>query len=226
MKAFLLAAGLGTRLGELTRETPKCLLPVGGRPLLDRWFEMLAAAGVEEVLVNTHWLAERVREHVEDSDPPLAVRLVFEPALLGSAGTLAANREFVDGDEAFLVVYADNASSADLGPLRARDDDAIGTIGLYRAENPRACGIVELDGEGRVIGFEEKPSRPRSPWAWAGLLWARPAVLDAIPDRVPADLGHDVLPRLVGRLRGVEITGYHRDIGTPESYRRACEELA
>jgi mannose-1-phosphate guanylyltransferase len=226
VKAFVLAAGLGTRMGAVTRTTPKCLLPVAGRPLLGRWLDLLARAGVREALVNTHHLAEAVRAFVAAGPHPLEVTLVHEPALLGSGGTLRENRAFVKGEERFLVVYADNASTVDLRALlRAHRPGDAATLGLYRVPDPQSKGIVELDPGGLVTGFTEKPERPMSDLAWAGLLVGTPALLAAIPDRTPCDLGHDVLPRLVGRARGILIEGYHRDVGTPESYERACAEL-
>ena len=75
------------------------------------------------------------------------------------------------------------------------------------------------------MGFIEKPEQPKSNLAWAGLLVGTPELLAAIPDQRPCDLGHDVLPRLIGRMRGIEIDGYHRDVGTPESYRQACSDF-
>ena len=226
MKAFVLAAGLGTRMRDATRTTPKCLLPVAGKPLLGRWFDLLARAGVRQALVNTHHLAEAVRDFVAASAPPVDVTLVHEPTLLGSAGTLRENRGFVRGEEQFLVVYADNASTVDLRTLTAAHlpGDAA-TLGLFRVPDPQAKGIVELDAEGRIMSFTEKPEQPKSDLAWAGILVGTPALLEAIPDRTPCDLGHDVLPRLVGRSRGVLIEGYHQDVGTPESYERACADL-
>jgi mannose-1-phosphate guanylyltransferase len=227
VKAFVLAAGLGTRMGAITKTTPKCLLPVAGKPLLGRWFDLLAQAGVTHALVNTHHLAEPVRAYVAASDPPLAVTLFHEPTLLGSAGTLRANRDFVAGEPRFLVVYADNASSVDLRALlRAQRSDSAATLGLFRVPDPHTKGVVELDASGAVVSFTEKPERPKSDLVWAGLLVGTPELFAAIPDQQPCDLGHDVLPRLVGRARGFEIDGYHRDVGTPESYRQACSDLA
>jgi len=168
-----------------------------------------------------------VRAHLASADPPLEVETVHEPTLLGSAGTLAANRGFVRGESRFLVVYADNASTVDLTTLGAAwQPGSAGVLGLFRVADPSSCGVVELDDERRVVSFEEKPQRPRSDLAWAGLALGTKALLDAIPDRVPCDLGRDVLPRLVGRLSGVEIRGYHRDVGNPESYRRVCADFA
>jgi mannose-1-phosphate guanylyltransferase len=226
VKAIVLAAGLGTRMGDATRTTPKCLLPVAGKPLLGRWFDLLARAGVRQALVNTHHLAEAVQAFVAASAPPLEVTLAHEPALLGSAGTLRENRGFVRGEEQFLVVYADNASTVDLRTLlRAHRPGDAATLGLFRVPDPKTKGIVELDADGRMVGFTEKPEQPMSDLAWAGLLVGTPALLEAIPDRTPCDLGHDVLPGLVGRSRGILIEGYHRDVGTPESYERACADL-
>jgi mannose-1-phosphate guanylyltransferase len=227
VKAFVLAAGLGTRMGAITQTTPKCLLPVGGEPLLGRWFNLLARAGATHALVNTHHLAAPVREYVASSGPPLDVTLAHEPALLGSAGTLRKNQDFARGEERFLVVYADNASTVDLRALlRAHQSGTAATLGLFRVPDPETRGVVELDATGTVVGFTEKPERPKSDLAWAGLLVGTPEVLTAIPDETPCDLGHHVLPRLVGRMRGFEVQGYHRDVGTPESYRQACLDLA
>ena len=226
MKAYVLAAGLGTRMGAVTKTTPKCLLPVAGKPLLGRWFDQLAQAGVTHALVNTHHLPEPVRAYVAACRPPLQVTLAHEEALLGSAGTLRENRAFARREERYLVVYADNASTVDLRAFAAAHrPGSAGTLGLFRVPDPHTRGIVDLDREGTMIGFTEKPERPKSNLAWAGLLVGTPELFDAIPDRIPCDLGHDVLPRLVGRVRGVEIDGYHRDVGTPESYRQACFDL-
>jgi mannose-1-phosphate guanylyltransferase len=227
VKAFVLAAGLGTRMGAITQTTPKCLLPVAGKPLLGRWFDLLARAGVTHALVNTHHLAEPVRAYVTSSTLPLEVSFAHEPVLLGSAGTLRENRAFAQGEERFLVVYADNASTVDLAALVcAHRAGTAGTLGLFRVPDPQTRGIVELDAAGTVLGFTEKPAQPKSNLAWAGLLVGTPELLSVIPERTPCDLGHDVLPRLVGRMRGLEIEGYHRDVGTPESYRQACSDLA
>lgn len=226
MKAFVLAAGLGTRMGAITQRTPKCMLPVAGRPLLGRWLELLARAGVAEALVNTHHLPGPVREFVARERLPIPVTLAHEPALLGSAGTLRENRGFVAGEPAFLVVYADNASTVDLRALVASHRPGrAATLGLFRVPDPHTRGVVELDAEGTVTGFIEKPEQPKSDLAWAGLLVGTPELLGAIPERTPCDLGHHVLPALLGRMGGALIRGYHRDVGTPESYRQACADL-
>jgi mannose-1-phosphate guanylyltransferase len=223
MKAFLLAAGLGTRLRPLTDHTPKCMIGIGDRPLLDIWLDALAKAGVDEVLVNLHHLAHVVRSHVAARSGPPVVHLVQERELLGSAGTLLANRGFVAGEQMFLAVYADNLTDFDLSILvdAHRGGDAIATLSLFHAPRPRECGIVDVQ-DGRVVGFVEKPAEPRSDLANAGMYAFHPSVLDLIAGPPPKDIGYDLLPHLVGRARAVTLDGcYFIDIGTPAALQRA-----
>lgn len=223
MKAFLLAAGTGSRLRPLTDTTPKCLLAIDGRTLLDRWLDALAGAGVDEVLVNLHHLADRVRSHLAGRDSPPVVRTAFEPALLGSAGTLVANRSWVDGESMFLACNADNLTDFDLRELIARHrlTTSLATIAVFRAEDPSACGILEVDRSGLVTGFAEKPARPAGNLANGGIYAFDPRVLDELDGEPPQDIGYHLLPKLVHKARAVAMTGYFRDIGTPAAYRRA-----
>jgi mannose-1-phosphate guanylyltransferase len=226
MKAFLLAAGLGTRLRPITDTTPKCLVQIDGTPLLDIWLGKLAAAGVEEVLVNLHHLPDRVRKHLAQRPQPVVVRTVHEPTLLGSAGTVLANRDFVAGEDMFLAINADNLTDFDLRLLvdAHRGSGALATLALFRSPDPRICGIVELRDE-VVASFEEKPEHPRSDLANAGLYAFSPGVIDLVPETVPCDIGRHLLPQLVGRARGLSIgDSYFADIGTQEALRRARRE--
>lgn len=224
-KALLLAGGLGTRLRPLTETTPKCLIPVAGRPMLDYWLDALEAAGISEALLNTHHLRDKVKTWLDAVNAGRDVRVVeaYEPELLGSAGTVAANRDWADEAKVILVIYADNLSTIDLSAFlafhRAHTDPM--TMALFHAPNPKACGIATLDGDARVTAFVEKPEMPESDLANAGLY-----VLDAeawreVADMGAFDFGFDVLPRFVGRMRGYVHPGYHRDIGTPEALQAA-----
>jgi mannose-1-phosphate guanylyltransferase len=226
VKAFLLAAGLGSRLRPITDVTPKCMLAIGGRPLLDIWLEAFDRAGVDEVLVNLHYLPDVVSRHLAAHQGPPAVRTVYEPELLGSAGTLAANRQWVDDEAFFLACYADNLTDFDLRSLidAHMEDRAIATLTVFHSPNPSAGGVVELDRTGLVIGFVEKPRQPVSDLVNAGMYAFHPNVLDEIGVASPTDIGYDLLPRLVGRARAVSVEGYFRDIGTADAYRHACEE--
>lgn len=226
MKAFLLAAGTGSRLRPITDGTPKCLVTIGDRTLLDIWLDAFVRNGVTEVLINLHHLPDAVHAHVAARRQPPAVRLAFEPELLGSAGTLAANGNWVADEEFFLACNADNLTDFDLGDLIAahRAAKPMATVAAFHSENPSAGGVLTLDEAGRIVEFTEKPTAPTSDLVNAGIYAFSPAMLDEIPVRRPADIGYHLLPRLIGRAQAVLVEGYFQDIGTPEAYRRAGEE--
>lgn len=226
--ALLLAGGLGSRLRPLTDTTPKCLMPILGRPLLDYWFDAFAAADIHRVRVNTHHLPGPVRAYLADksADGIFEASESYEPELLGSAGTITANRDLADGAADVLLVYADNLSSVDLGEMIRfhRGHDSPMTMLLFRAENPSACGIAELDAESRVVSFEEKPADPKSDLANAGVYVVSADAFREIADLNAFDIGFDVLPKFVGRMRGYAFDGYHRDIGTLDALAAAERE--
>jgi len=126
------------------------------------------------------------------------------------------------------VLYADNLSEVDLGGLvrRHRERRADFTMGLFETPDPSACGIATLEPDGKISAFIEKPSRPASNLANAGVYAVRSGFLGSILRPEDFDIGHDLLPRLVGRMHGDPITGYHRDIGSPEALASIESDLA
>ncbi len=223
MKAIVLAAGVGSRLGALTQKTPKCLLPVGDRPLLDYWFDALELAGVTDVLINLHHHSAQVRDYLAARTSATRVETLFEPELLGSAGTIRRAWDFVTDEPEFFIVYADNFSRVDLTRLLAFHRSKHGpvlTLVAYPTGEPQRCGILELDGDGRVTSFEEKPAHPKSNLANSGIHLAGPGLHDYLPETLPADLGFHVLPKLVGKMFGYVTDEYIQDIGTLETYER------
>ena len=229
MKAFLLAAGVGSRLRPITDTVPKCMLSIGGRPLLDIWLDAFDRAGVDEVLVNLHHLPDAVRHHLDaraETRQPPVVRAFFEPELLGSAGTLAANLAWVDGEGMFLACNADNLTDFDLRSLvdTHREHGAIATLTVFHSQAPSTGGVVEVDAAGTVTGFTEKPREPVSDLVNAGMYAFHPDVLEEIDGAPPRDIGYHLLPRLVGRAKAVLVEGYFRDVGTVDAYERAQQE--
>jgi len=223
MKAFLLAAGHGTRLRPFTNRLPKCLVPIRGVPILGIWLEICRRTGITEVLINLHAHAELVREYVEENANGVTVHLSDEPFLLGSAGTLLAHRDWVERDDCFWVLYGDVLTTADLRRMHDfhRGRRMAATLGLYQVPDPTRCGIVTADENHIVREFVEKPESPSSNWAFSGLLIGTGELLQAIPPRRPSDLGFDVLPRLAGRMSAHRFSEYVQDIGTVENYQAA-----
>ncbi len=226
MKGFLLAAGVGTRLRPLTDTIPKCLVPIQGAPLLAIWLEWCAMYGIDEILLNSHAHSEGVREFIDANRGPVRVTLTHEPELLGSAGTLHVNRDFVAAEKEFAVLYADVLTNCRfdrlLGFHRMRHSPV--TLGTYRVPHPTQCGIVATDESGRVVDFVEKPQSPRGDQAFSGILIGGPALFAVLPERLPADIGFHVLPKLVGEMFAFPIADYVVDIGTIEKYEQAQRE--
>jgi mannose-1-phosphate guanylyltransferase len=226
MKAFLLAAGLGSRLRPITDTIPKCMVIVDDRPLIDIWLDAFDQAGVDEVLVNLHHLPEVVRAHLAARSGPPVVRTFFEAELLGSAGTLLANRQWIAEEDFFLACYADNLTDFDLRLLidAHRERNGIATLTAFHSEHPSTGGVMEVESSGRLIGFAEKPAHPASDLTNAGMYAFHPRVLREIDGALPKDIGYHLLPRLVGRAWVVPVEGYFRDIGTADAYRQALLE--
>ncbi len=220
-RVLLLAGGLGTRLQPITDTCPKCLVPIDGRPLLDYWFDRFDAAGLSHVRINTHHLPEQVRDYIaaHNAAGRFRVEEMYEPTLLGSAGTVTANRDLVDGASDCLIVYADNLSDVDIAGLMRfhREHGGPFTMMLFRAQHPERCGIATLDADRRITAFEEKPKNPTSNLANAGVYVVSADAYREMADMNGFDLGFDVLPQFVGRMHGWPWDGYHLDIGTHEA---------
>ena len=224
MKAFLLAAGNGTRLRPITNNIPKCLVPVQGMPMLAIWLKQCKEVGITDVLVSLHAHADVVQAFLRESgEPDLRVHVTREKELLGSAGTLRANRQWVEGEELFWVFYADVLHRADLSAmLRLHCQRRLAaTLGVYEVPDPSRCGIVSVDSTGVIEHFVEKPKHPGSNLAFSGLMIGTRELLEVIPDDVPADIGFHVLPKLTGRMLAFPIREYLIDVGTLQNYQHA-----
>lgn len=227
MKAFLLAAGKGTRLQPLTFHTPKCLVSIYGRPLIEYWFDLFERYGIDEILINTSHLSEKVRDYINSHSRGLNIMLTYEETLLGSGGTLKQNWDFVKGEDTFFIFYADNLTDINLKKMmqfhKARRTDF--TLAVFKVPNPHECGIIEMDENSSIISFVEKPANPASTLAFAGIMISSPKLAHYFPDRDIFDLGHDVLPGVAGNAAGYVIDDYLLDIGNPEKLNQAETDM-
>jgi mannose-1-phosphate guanylyltransferase len=226
MRAILLAAGYGTRLRPLTNTIPKCLVPIKGTPLLGIWLERLTRAGIGPFLVNTHYLAEQVQEFVSNSSYRDQVKLVHEPTLLGTAGTLTANLDFFQSQDGMLI-HADNYCLDHLHDLveahRKRPAECVMTMMTFRTDQPSNCGIVDIDENRVVTGFYEKVSSPPGNLANGAVYILSAAMLRelSLEFSTVKDFSNEVLPHFIGRIFTYETLDVFIDIGTPEAYKRA-----
>jgi mannose-1-phosphate guanylyltransferase len=201
-------------------------VPVHGKPLLDYWLENLFSAGIERVLLNTHWLADAVRAHVATSPYRDRVDLVYEPELLGTGGTIVANEHWL-GDGSYLVAHADNLTNFDVPGFieahRQRPSVCALTMLAFETDVPKSCGVLDVGGHGIVTGFYEKVEDPPGNLANAAVYICEPEITAfACSLKKPfVDFSTEVIPAFVGRIYAVITSGYHRDIGTLDALYRA-----
>jgi NDP-sugar pyrophosphorylase family protein len=209
--AFLLAAGLGTRLRPLTLTTPKPLLPVRGRPLLDHVLDRVRAAGHEEIVVNAHWLAEQIVVWAEGKP---GVTVVTEPVILGTGGGLRNARHLLA--ERFVVVNGDILADVDLRALW--DEPAPAVMALRRQDRPIHTGIRLEDGVVRGITGVVDEGDPAL--HFTGIHVLDRDVLELVPPGEQCIIRtayRTLVPE--GKVRGRIHAGEWTDIGTIEEYR-------
>ena len=232
LRALLLAAGLGTRLRPITLHTPKCLVPIHGEPLLERWLRQLEAAGCEAVLINTHYMADKVEKFLLEQPPSaVSVQTINEPELLGTAGTLIANSAFFENAIGMLI-HADNAMAGDLKGLleahSARPPQCLLTMLTFCTDQPSSCGIVATDANGVVTAFHEKVADPPGNCANGALYAFDAPFLARLAEMSPQpnDFSTEVIPTLMGRIQTWHTDKPYLDIGTPEALAAAQLLLA
>jgi NDP-sugar pyrophosphorylase family protein len=229
----VLCAGYGTRLGDLTRDLPKPMLPLPEQPLLAFLLGHLRAQGFRDIALNLHFRPEMIRDWFGDGSR-WGLRLTYslEDQLLGTAGGLKRLEAYFRPEETFLVQYGDVLTDQDLGDFvrHHRERRALATLLVH--PRPRSNSVVSLDAEGRVVGFLERPSDAArqgvaSPWVNSGLCICSPEILDHIPPGTPADLPRDIFARLVptGRLYALPLSGYRCAIDSPERLAEAREAV-
>jgi mannose-1-phosphate guanylyltransferase len=232
MRAMILAGGMSTRLYPLTKEVPKPLVPVAGEPISGHVMRWLASHGYDEVAINIFYLADMVEATFGDgSGYGVKLNYLREPQLTGSAGGLKQMEGWFD--TTFVVVGCDDLTNADLTSVVRfhKERGALATIGLLEADEVDQYGVVIVDERGRITGFQEKPPKgtEKSKLANTGIYVFEPAIFDRIPANTFYDFGKQVFPELLEDglpFYGLKLErAYWRDVGTPDEYRRANEDL-
>jgi len=242
-KAMILAAGEGTRLRPLTLETPKALLPIGEHPLIQHQLSWLKRHGIQEVAINLYHLGDKIKDFVGDG-PRWGMKICYstEETLLGTAGAVKRMERFFE--DTFVVLYGDVLTNLDLSAMVNfhHQKNGVATLAVFQAANPLQVGVVQMDREGRILSFVEKPqpppANPQSPvpnpqspvLASGGVYVLEKQVLDHIPAQGFSDFAYDIFPKLISLRR--PLYGYLPsskdyfiiDIGTWDKYRKANED--
>jgi mannose-1-phosphate guanylyltransferase len=228
VRALLLAGGYGTRLRPLTDHTPKCLVAIGGKPLLAYWLDNLFSGGIERVLINTHYLPEQVEDFCATSPYSSQIDLIYEPQLLGTAGTLRANQSYFENSKT-LLAHADNFTLFDpqlfMASHESRSPKCLATMMTFVTDSPTNCGIVELDEHGVLIRYHEKVVNPPGNIANAAVFILEKEALKWL-DLAPkaTDFCKEIVPLGIGQFQTHFNTVYHRDIGTISSLDKARKD--
>lgn len=235
MQAVIIAGGKGTRLRPLTYRTPKPMLSLFGRPFLAYLIERCRAVGVRDIIINVHYAAHQIQDYFQDGSAfDVRIRYSVEEEPLDTCGAVKLGAEYFTG-ETLLIFNADILNDLDLAHMIHwhQSHGHQGTLALVRVEDPTAYGLVELDSDGRVLSFREKPT-PEQAQAWgidtinAGTYLLEPEVFDRVPAGVPWSFERKLFPALVEAERGLGgyvHGGYWLDIGTPQKYYQAHTDI-
>ena len=225
MKALLLSAGFGKRLGSITSKTPKCLLKINGIEILELWITKLKALGVEEFIINTHFLHEQIEKFASSHALSQKIRIVYEERLLGTAGTIRENGRYFS-DHTF-IVHSDNLCDDDLTNMvkkyHSRPKHCLATMLTFKPKSIVGCGLLKTDNNDVMIDYQEKPKCSDLTIANGAVFLVSKGFLSKISNEHPNahDLCADVIPQMNKLINCYHTTGTFLDIGTPETLKLA-----
>lgn len=223
MKAVILAGGFGTRLRPISSTRPKPMVPVLGKPNLQYILENLERIKeIDEVILSVHYMRGEIREFIEEkmSDYPKDIRFINDPMPLETGGAIKNVEEYVS--DQFLVIYGDvftNFNFEELIEAHKKNGGAV-TVAITKVYDPEKYGVVQLDEEGKIIEFEEKPRRPKANTVDAGIYMVDKEILNEIPKGKEVYFEREIIPKLVneGKVYGYMMPReiYWVDLGSPD----------
>ena len=225
MKAIILSAGYGTRLGELTKEMPKPMLDINGKPMLEYIINNLRDHNFTDLIINLHFKPEKIKNYFGDgTNFGVKISYVYEKELLGTAGGVKNVESFFkETSEPFLVHYGDVVNEQNFTKMLKfhKEKNALATLLLHQRK--KSNSIVCLDEENRIINFLERPSDEerkgiKSPWVNSGVCICSLEILDLIPENTACDLPRDIFSRNVqtNKLFGFPLSAFRCAIDSQE----------
>jgi NDP-sugar pyrophosphorylase family protein len=239
MKAMVLAAGQGTRLHPLTEQTPKALVPVAGRPMIDYSLLLLKRYGIRDIVINLHHLGDQIENYLGDGKP-LGLQITYskEPELLDTGGGLLKAKPFLQ-DGTFIVINTDVLIDLSLSELIAfhKEKGAAATLVLRPDPLADQYGSMEIDGDGRIHRFLQARisttvSGPTTTLMFTGVQVLEPTVfsyMEAVNGVRRFSTTKDTYPRMLlhqERLFGFRFDGFWHDVGTASRINEAEKSLS
>lgn len=231
MKAIIIAGGMGTRLRAVTGDTPKPMVPLLGRPMMEHIVNLLRENGFTEICAALRYRAGDIMAYFGDGSRfgvSMQYRIEKEP--LGTAGGVKNCLDFCDGED-FLVISGDAACDFELKALMLehKERGAAVTLALHHEPEPLSYGLAVTDEHFRIRGFVEKPDWPHvvTDLVNTGIYAVSPRAMELVPENTPYDFAKDLFPALMRRgetLIGLSLPGYWCDVGSPASYYRCCSD--
>ncbi len=232
-KAMIMAAGVGSRLEHLSKVLPKPLVPVANVPAMDILINHLYLMGIKEIIANTFYKSEEIKNHYERSKFPVNLNFLKEKELSGTAGGVKKCQFFFDKDNDFLVMSGDGLTDVNVKEAYEshKKSGSIITIVTKKVSLQDVCkyGIIVTDENGYVESFQEKPEmkNAKSNLANTGIYIFNYKIFDYIPENTFYDFAKNVFPYIISngiKINTYEHEGYWSDIGSIEQYIRSNQD--
>ena len=229
MKAFILAAGVGTRLRPLTYECPKPMIPLLNKPVIEHTINNLKKHNIDSIIMNLHTLPKMITDYFGDGKKfGININYSLEETLLGTAGGLKKCKKFFDST--FIVMSGDGLSNIDLTSAIEfhKRKKALATMVLKKLEMKFPYGITLTDRSNKIINFVEKPTWGSifSDTVNTGIYIFEPEIFKYIPDGF-YDFGHDLWPKLLKLQKPIYaylMNNYWTDIGNIDEYKQGIKD--
>jgi len=230
LKAVILAAGLGTRMSKFFPNTPKVMLPIRERPLLERNIVHLKKYGFDQIYINLHYLPDVIKNYFDDGKKfGVEITYSYEPNILGTSGALTNLKKFLT--ETFLVLYGDIFTTLDFKKFLQfhKDKRSQATLLIHKTDHPQDSDLIAIGKDNKIYHFYISPHKElptNTDFSNAGIYLLEPETLKFLPKKIPSDFVEDFFPILLEknfRLFGYASCDYTKDIGTLDRYKQVLE---
>ena len=225
MKAVILSAGLGTRIQKSFPNTPKVMLPIAGKPLLEHNIINLKKYGFNQIFINLHYLPKKVKNYFGDGKN-FGIKIVYslEPELFGTAGALVNFKKYLT--ETFVVIYGDIFMTLNFEKMLSfhKEKKSQGTLLIHETDHPNDSDLVAIDRNNQIYKFYISPHKglvKSTNLSSAGAYILEPTVLKFLPKKLPSDFVEDFFPKLLKKkikMFGYISSEFAKDVGTPQRY--------